>query len=440
MSALGELERKLQTKEARIGVIGLGYVGLPLMLRLSEAGFSGLGFDINEGHLARLSAGESPFTHIPDAEVAQMMAGGTEVTSDFARVTEVDAVILCVPTPLDKYRQPDLSYVVGSLEAVAPYLHKGMLVSLESTTWPGTTEEIMQPLVEAQGLVVGEDVALVFSPEREDPGNKNFTIRQIPKVVGGVTPACRSAGELLYGAIVDQVVPVSSTRAAELTKLLENIQRSVNIGLMNEMKTIAHAMDIDIFEVVEAAATKPFGFTKYTPGPGLGGHCIPIDPFYLTWKAREFGLNTRFIELSGEINGKMPHYVVDGLVARLSEVEGKAIRGARVLVAGLAYKKNINDLRESPSLEVLMLLKGMGADVSYHDPLIPEIPRTREYGALEGMQSAGVGDQAWDATIVVTDHDVLDTQGILDGSAIVIDTRNVYGADHPEAGKKIFVA
>ena len=440
MSALIELEQKISAKKARIGVIGLGYVGLPLILRLSDAGFSILGFDINKAHLAQLNAGKSPFNHIQDAEVARMMAGDAEATSDFSRATEVDAVILCVPTPLDKYRQPDLSYVVGSLNAVAPYLHKGMLVSLESTTWPGTTEEVIQPIIEAQGLVVGQDIALVFSPEREDPGNKDFSIHQIPKVLGGVTPACRSAGELLYEAVVDRVVPVSSTRAAELTKLLENIQRSVNIGLMNEMKTIANAMDIDIFEVIEAAATKPFGFTKYTPGPGLGGHCIPIDPFYLTWKAREYGLNTRFIELSGEVNSHMPHYVIDRLIARLSEIEGKAIRGAKILVAGLAYKKNINDLRESPSLEILALLRGMGADVSYHDPYIPTIPGTREYSGMKGMQSAEVDAQNWDATIVVTDHDVLDTDAILAASAIVIDTRNVYGADHALAGKKIFTA
>jgi UDP-N-acetyl-D-glucosamine dehydrogenase len=371
--------------------------------------------------------------------VAALADSDTILTTDFARAAEADALILCLPTPLDRYRQPDLSYVVSSMEILAPHLHPGVLVSLESTTWPGTTTEIMRPIIEGQGLEVGKDVALVFSPEREDPGNKNFTIHQIPKVLGGETPRCRELGELLYGAIVDRVVPVSSTRAAELTKLLENIQRSVNIGLMNEMKEIANAMEIDIFEVIDAASTKPFGFTRYTPGPGLGGHCIPIDPFYLTWKAREYGLNTRFIELSGEVNGRMPRYVVDGLVARLSEVSGKAIRGAKVLVMGLAYKKNINDLRESPSLEILARLQEMGAEAAYHDPLIPEIPRTRHYGALQGLASVEPSSAAWDAAVIVTDHDAVDHDALLDHTGLVIDTRNVYGGTaHPEAGRRIF--
>ncbi len=441
MTALAELERKLGAKDARIGVVGLGYVGLPLILRLSEAGFPVTGFDVNADHVAKLENGGSPFNHIDEGEIARLVASDTVLTTDFSKAADVDAVILCVPTPLDKYRQPDLSYVINSLKSVAPYLHKGMLVSLESTTWPGTTDEVMKPVIEEQGLSVGTDVALVFSPEREDPGNPHFTLRQIPKVVGGVTPACQSAGVLLYSAIVDEVVPVSSTKAAELTKLLENIQRSVNIGLINEMKTIANAMDIDIFEVVDAASTKPFGFTRYTPGPGLGGHCIPIDPFYLTWKAREYELHTHFIELSGEINGQMPHYVVDELVSRLSEVSERAIRNAKVLVVGLAYKKNINDLRESPALKILSLLKEKGADVSYHDPLIPQIPPTREYSDLEGMASNEVSGQSWDAAVIVTDHDALDPDEILAQSGVVIDTRNLYGGNkHPLAGKKIFVA
>lgn len=439
MTPLDTLAMKVRTRTARIGVVGLGYVGLPLILRLSEAGFPTAGFDINEAHVARLVAGESPFNHISDAVVSTLAGSDTILAADFARAAEVDALILCLPTPLDRYRQPDLSYIISSMEILAPHLHPGMLVSLESTTWPGTTTEIMRPIIEGQGLGIGTEVALVFSPEREDPGNKNFTIRQIPKVLGGETPNCRELGELLYGAIVDRVVPVSSTRAAELTKLLENIQRSVNIGLMNEMKEIANAMEIDIFEVIEAASTKPFGFTRYTPGPGLGGHCIPIDPFYLTWKAREYGLHTRFIELSGEVNGRMPRYVVDGLVARLSEVSGKAIRGAKVLVMGLAYKKNINDLRESPSLEILAKLKEMGAEAAYHDPLIPEIPRTRHYGALQGMASVEPDSAVWDAAVIVTDHDTVDYAALLDCAGLVIDTRNVYGgASHPETGRRIF--
>ncbi len=437
---LDALTAKLHGKQARIGVIGLGYVGLPLIMRLAEAGFPTAGFDVNEQHIAGLIAGKSPFNHIGDEAIGDLIATDCFISSDFSRVADVDAVLICLPTPLDKHRQPDLSYVTRSMETILPFLHGQMLISLESTTWPGTTEEVLQPMVESAGLVVGSDVALVFSPEREDPGNKHFTIRQIPKVVGGVTPACRQAGELLYGAIVDQVVPVSSTRAAELTKLLENIQRSVNIGLMNEMKTIAQAMDIDIFEVIGAAATKPFGFTPYYPGPGLGGHCIPIDPFYLTWKAREFGVNTRFIELSGEINGAMPRMVVDALGKRLSEVSGKALRGASVLVVGLAYKKNVNDLRESPALEILELLEAAGADFSYSDPFCPEIPPTREHAALQGMTSVMPDSRHWDAMVVVTDHDGIDYQAIINQTDLIVDTRNVYGRAEREASGKIFIA
>ena len=420
-----ELISRIEERRARVGVVGLGYVGLPLILRLAEAGFPITGFDVNRPHLDRLKRGESPFTHIPDAEVAAMAGRDPVLTDDFAATRDVDAVLICLPTPLDRYRQPDLSYVVNSMEALAPHLHKGMMVSLESTTWPGTTEEVLAPIIEGQGLTVGREVALVFSPEREDPGNRNFTIRQIPKVVGGVTPACRAVGEALYGAIVDRVVPVSSTRAAEMTKLLENIQRSVNIGLMNEMKLIAQAMGVDIFEVIGAAATKPFGFTPYYPGPGLGGHCIPIDPFYLTWKAREYGLHTRFIELSGEINAAMPHHVVDGVVRALSDVSGRAVRGAKVLVAGLAYKKNINDIRESPALEILTLLRNLGAEIFYHDPHCPEIPPTREYGALQGMSSVALAGE-FHAVVVVTDHDAVDWEAVAGLAPVIVDTRNVY--------------
>ncbi len=437
---LDQLKQRLADRQARIGVIGLGYVGLPLILRLSAQGFPVAGFDINDAHIAQLSAGNSPFTHIPDSDVARLAAADTILTTDFAKVAEVDAVLICLPTPLDRYRQPDLSYVTRSIETIRPYLHSQMLVSLESTTWPGTTDEILLPMIEETGLKVGEDIALVFSPEREDPGNEKFALHQIPKVVGGVTPECVAAGKLLYGAIVDTVVPVSSTRAAELTKLLENIQRSINIGLMNEMKTIAQAMDIDIFEVISAASTKPFGFTPYYPGPGLGGHCIPIDPFYLTWKAKEYGINTRFIELSGEINGAMPMRVVDQLQRRLSEHLGKALNGAKVLVAGIAYKKNINDLRESPALYILDYLKERGADVAYSDPYCPEIPRTRDHPGLTGMTSVDTASAAWDAVLVVTDHDGVDYAALAGNAGLVVDTRNVYDGAARAASGKIFTA
>jgi UDP-N-acetyl-D-glucosamine dehydrogenase len=424
---LTPLLSSIEARTARVGVVGLGYVGLPLILRLAEAGFPVTGFDINLDLLAQLRRGASPFTHIPDNDLASLAREDIVLTDDFSAARDLDAVLICLPTPLDRHRQPDLSYVVNSANAIAPHLTPQTLVSLESTTWPGTTEEVLAPILRAQGLEPGRDIALVFSPEREDPGNRTFTIRQIPKVVGGVTPVCLKAGEALYGAIVDTVVPVSSTRAAELTKLLENIQRSVNIGLMNEMKTIAHAMGIDIFEVIDAASTKPFGFTRYTPGPGLGGHCIPIDPFYLTWKAREYGIDTRFIELAGQINRRMPQYVLDQLVRRLSEVSGKALQGARVIVLGLAYKPNINDIRESPALEILTLLQQRGAEAVYHDPFCPEIPSTREYGALKGTQSVEwMAPWDWDAAIVVTNHAGVDYDGIAKRSSIVIDTRNVY--------------
>lgn len=437
---MDQLKQRLSDRTARIGVIGLGYVGLPLILRLSAQGFPVAGFDINETHIAKLKDGNSPFTHIPDVDVARLAGADTWLTSDFAQVAQVDAVLICLPTPLDQYRQPDLSYVTRSIETIQPYLHPQMLISLESTTWPGTTDEVLRPMVEVNGLTIGRDIALLFSPEREDPGNEKFALHQIPKVVGGATPECLEAGELLYGAIVDQVVPVSSTRAAELTKLLENIQRSINIGLMNEMKMIAQAMDIDIFEVIAAASTKPFGFTPFFPGPGLGGHCIPIDPFYLTWKAKEFGINTRFIELAGEINRAMPSRVVNALQLRLSDHLGKALNGARVLVAGVAYKKNINDLRESPALYILDLLIARGAVVAYTDPFCPEIPTTRDHPGLTGMVSADPASADWDAVVIVTDHDGVDYEDLVKRSGLIIDTRNVYDGPARAASGKIFAA
>lgn len=426
------LEQKLHSREAVIGVVGLGYVGLPLLMRLSEAGYPVVGFDISASHVARLNKGQSPFNHIPDSAVQALMARDTTLTCDMAASAKVDAVILCVPTPLNRYREPDLSYVVDSLESVKPYLHADMLVSLESTTWPGTTDEVLQPIIEDAGFTVGKDIYLVYSPEREDPGNAHFNLQQIPKVVGGVTEACLAHGVSLYGSIVDTAVPVSSTRAAELTKLLENIQRSVNIGLMNEMKVIAKHMDIDIFEVINAAATKPFGFSPYFPGPGLGGHCIPIDPFYLTWKVREYGLHTRFIELSGEINTRMPEYVVGGLITELSTQCGKAIRDAKILLVGLAYKKNVNDIRESPCFAIMELLKKHQAVFDYHDPHVPEIPMTREHAEFAGIQSTAIDSgKTYDAAIIVTDHDSLDYAAIARIAPLIIDTRGKAKAAAP---------
>ncbi len=314
-----QLLAKISSRKAVVGIVGLGYVGLPLMLRFSEVGYKVLGFDIDGSKVARLNKGQSYIEHIPAREVAKARKGGFEATADFSRAKEADALILCVPTPLNKYREPDLSFIIDTVESLVPHLRKGQLVSLESTTYPGTTDEELLPRIEARGLKVGKDVFLVFSPEREDPGNASFTTRTIPKVCGGVTSACQEIGLALYGAVIDKVVPVSSTRAAEMTKLLENIHRAVNIGLVNEMKIVADRMGIDIHEVIRAAATKPFGFVAYHPGPGLGGHCIPIDPFYLTWKAREYGVHTRFIELAGEVNASMPDYVVAKLAAALNQ-------------------------------------------------------------------------------------------------------------------------
>ena len=367
---------KFKSKEALIGIIGLGYVGLPLMLRYNSIGFRVLGIDIDSTKVEKLNAGDSYIEHISSLRISEARKSGFEATEDFRRVAECDALILCVPTPLNKYREPDMSFVIDTTDAIKPYLRAGQVISLESTTYPGTTEEELLPRVQEGGLIVGQDIFLVYSPEREDPGNQNFETRTIPKIIGGDTPACLEVGTALYEQAIDQVVPVSSTKAAEMTKLLENIHRAVNIGLVNEMKIVADRMGIDIFEVVDAAATKPFGFTAYYPGPGLGGHCIPIDPFYLTWKAREYGLHTRFIELSGEVNQAMPEYVVSKLVDGLNE-HGKALKGSRVLVLGIAYKKNVDDMRESPSVEIMELLEAKGSLIAYSDPHVPVFPKMR---------------------------------------------------------------
>jgi UDP-N-acetyl-D-glucosamine dehydrogenase len=420
------LLRKIASHDAVIGIVGLGYVGLPLMLRFSEVGFKVLGFDIDAAKVDALNAGRSYIEHIAASQIAAARKAGFEATADFARAAEADALILCVPTPLNKYREPDISFIIDTTESLLPHLRKGQVVSLESTTYPGTTDEELQPRIESRGFKVGEDIFLVFSPEREDPGNASFTTRTIPKVCGGITPACLEVGVALYGAVIDKVVPVSSTRAAEMTKLLENIHRAVNIGLVNEMKIVADRMGIDIHEVIRAAATKPFGFVPYYPGPGLGGHCIPIDPFYLTWKAREYGVHTRFIELAGEVNASMPDYVVGKIAAALN-LQRKSLMGSRILVLGIAYKKNVDDMRESPSVILMEKLRDKGAEVSYSDPHIAVFPKLREHHfdlssvALTPETLAG-----YDCVVLATDHDRFDYPAIRKHARLIVDSRGKF--------------
>lgn len=402
------LIQKLNDKQAIIGIVGLGYVGLPLTIRYCEVGYKVIGFDIDPTKISVLEQGKSYIEHIPSDSIQRAVAQGFEPTSDFSRVSEADALILCVPTPLNQYREPDLSFVTNTTDALLPYLRPGQVVSLESTTYPGTTDEELLPRIESTGLKVGENAFLVYSPEREDPGNANFSTRTIPKVCGGFTPACLEVGLALYGQVIDKVVPVSSTRAAELTKLLENIHRAVNIGLVNEMKIVADKMGIDIHEVIRAAATKPFGFVPYYPGPGLGGHCIPIDPFYLTWKAREYGVHTRFIELAGEVNSAMPDYVIAKVGAALNTLK-KSINGSRVLVLGISYKKNVDDMRESPSVELMEKLRGLGADVSYSDPHVPVFPKMRRHKFdLSSVPLDYETIASYDCVLLATDHDKFD--------------------------------
>ncbi len=425
-----KLVEKLNSKQSVIAIVGLGYVGLPLMLRYSSIGFRVVGFDIDQFKVDSLNNGKSYIEHIDSKGVAEAVKSGFEATTEFSRIVECDAIILCVPTPLNKYREPDMSFVINTTDMVKPYLRAGQVLSLESTTYPGTTEEELLPRMEESGLKVGQDVFLVYSPEREDPGNPNFETRTIPKVVGGHTPACLEVGKALYELAIDKVVPVSSTKAAEMTKLLENIHRAVNIGLVNEMKIVADKMGIDIFEVVDAAATKPFGFTPYYPGPGLGGHCIPIDPFYLTWKAREYGVHTRFIELSGEVNQAMPEYVVTKLMHGLNE-HGKALKNAKVLVLGIAYKKNVDDMRESPSVEIMELLEEKGAKVAYSDPHVPVFPKMREHHfELSSEPLTAENLSTFDAVVLATDHDSFDYELILKEAQLVIDTRGKYRGEN----------
>ena len=441
-----QLIQKIKTCQAVVGIVGLGYVGLPLMLRFTEVGFPVLGFDIDEVKVAKLNNGESYIGHIPSAAIAEkrqqevQLGGGKTVplldaTSDYSRASAADVLILCVPTPLNRHREPDLSYVRHTIESLQPYLRRGQMISLESTTYPGTTEEELRSRIEKSGFIIGKDVFLVYSPEREDPGNPIYNTENIPKVCGGSSKECLEVGQVLYSMVVGQVVPLSSTRAAELTKLLENIYRAVNIGLVNELKIVADRMGIDIREVIDAAATKPFGFTPFYPGPGLGGHCIPIDPFYLTWKAREYGINTRFIELAGEVNTAMPHWVVGKVIDALNE-KGQSLKGAKILVLGLAYKKNVDDPRESPAMEIMEILRSKGADLCYSDPHVPVFPPMRRHQfELQSVELTPEALQHLDCVLLITDHDDFPYDLIAAHASLIVDTRGVYRDDEPNVVK-----
>ncbi len=427
-----ELLAAIGARQARIGVIGLGYVGLPLAMTTARAGFTVLGFDIDADKMTAIDAGRSYIDAVPDAVLAaECAAGRFAATTDFARLGECDVIAICVPTPLTRHREPDLSYVSGTCRQILATLRRGQLIVLESTTYPGTTEEVMKPILEESGLTAGSDFFLAYSPEREDPGNRDFETSTIPKIVAGDGAAAAELVAAFYGAVVKTVVPVSGTRTAEAVKLTENVFRAVNIALVNELKLVYDRMGIDIWEVINAAKTKPFGYMPFYPGPGLGGHCIPIDPFYLTWKSREYDQPTRFIELAGEINTAMPRYVVDRLAEALDRSLGKALSRSRILIMGLAYKKNVPDIRESPSLRLMELLIERGADVAYHDPHLAEVPRTREYGHLKGRRSvAFTADDlsGFDAAIVATDHDRVDYRLLADSVPLVVDTRNTFGS------------
>ena len=422
----------------KIGIVGLGYVGLPLCLQFARNGAQVVGLDIDSKKVEAITAGRSYIEHISGDAIKQAVADGKlSASTDFARVKELQAIIICVPTPLNKNREPDISYILETGKSIAPHLQRGTLVSLESTTYPGTTDEDLRVVLEkGSGLVAGKDFHLAFSPEREDPGNPDSKVAQIPKVVGGLTPVCLEKAVALYSIAIKTVIPVSSCRVAEATKLLENIFRSVNIALVNELKVVYAAMGIDVWEVIAAAKTKPFGFMPFYPGPGLGGHCIPIDPFYLTWKAREFGQNTRFIELAGEINTAMPHYVASRLAEALNSKK-KSVNGSRVLLLGLAYKANVDDDRESPTYHLMDMLKAQGAEVAYHDPHVPVIRPSREHGHWAGVKSVPWNRETvsgFDAVLISTAHKAVNYQQLADWSKCVVDTRNAMTACQVDAG------
>lgn len=443
-----ELLNKIKNKTAVVGIIGMGYVGLPLGLEFASKGFKVLGFDLDESKIKKLNSGESYIKHIAAKRIKDVLGKKTfSATNQFERLPEADAIIICVPTPLDEHREPDMTYIINTSETIAKYLRKGQLVSLESTTYPGTTDEILLPMFEKAGardegkpFVVGKDFFLSFSPEREDPNNPNFNTATIPKVVGGITPDCVKIATTLYNNVVIKTVPVSSTRAAEATKLTENIYRSVNIALVNELKMVYDRMNIDVWEVIEAASTKPFGFQPFYPGPGLGGHCIPIDPFYLTWKAREYEVNTRFIELAGEINTHMPYYVVERSAEALNRIK-KSLNGSKVLILGVAYKRDIDDMRESPSLRLIELFRKKGSEVSYNDPYVPKLPRTRKYRFdMKSVELTKQNLAGFDLVVLSTDHSDYDYKMIAECSKLIVDTRNAFSKKGIVDNKKIIKA
>jgi UDP-N-acetyl-D-glucosamine dehydrogenase len=434
--------QKVENKEAVIAVIGMGYVGLPLAMGFNRIGFPVIGFDINQSLVSDLMAGKSRIAHFPDRLIKEMVdTKRFEATTDITRISEADAILICVPTPLTRHREPDLTYIVATAKSIAPYIRPGQIIVLESTTYPGTTREVVLPLLEeGSGFKGDEDFIVAFSPEREDPANANFNTTTIPKVIGAATREGEEMAAKLYGSLINKVVRVSSPEVAEAVKLTENIFRAVNIALVNELKLIYNDMGINIWEVIDAAATKPFGFMPFYPGPGLGGHCIPIDPFYLTWKAREYNHQTKFIELAGEINRYMPKYVVAKVAEALSNKQKKALNGAKILVVGIAYKKNVDDLRESPSLVLMELLKEQGAAFAYYDPYIPVIPRTREHANFFGMKSVQwtrntVG--SYDAVLIATDHANIDWKLLVESARLIIDTRNTLKEFANDHGEKI---
>ena len=431
------LEKKLTDRTARTGVIGLGYVGLPLAVELARAGFTAVGLDLDSRKVNLINKGESYIPDVPTHEVAEFAkAGRLSATTDASALRNVDTINICVPTPLRKTKDPDLSYVVSAVEMVAAHLRPGHLVVLESTTYPGTTDEVVKPILEKGGLVAGQDFFLAFSPERVDPGNPHFTTRNVPKVVGGTTPTCTKLAKALYSASIETVIEVSSTRVAERVKLLENTFRAVNIGLVNELALMCDRLGLSVWEVVDAAATKPFGFMPFYPGPGLGGHCIPIDPFYLSWKVKEVGFEARFIELAGHVNGAMPHHVVDKVGDALNS-HRKSIRGSRLLILGIAYKRDIDDVRESPALDIMAVLEQKGGVVEYHDPFVPHL-EARDWPAAKKMDSVQLTDAALasaDCVVIVTNHTSFDYDRIVKHAKLIVDTRNAIKSAHAHVFK-----